>query len=99
MVNALKMPEPLASFCVQGEQRIGEQVVAQPVPAVEIGYCRTSRGINDSPFYVDRHSAPVVGRTSVRPRLFRPGFITKFPRMRNRMKTPPERPGMHIERA
>src|ERR1700730_14313119 len=97
-MHSLKMPYPLAGLCIQGNQAIGEQIIANSITAVEVRHRGTGRDINDSTPGIERHTGPVVGGAAGLPRVPGPGLIAKLPRTRNGMKRPAQLSGAHIER-
>src|SRR5258706_14235851 len=88
MVHALKVPDSLPSFRVEGEQAIGIQVVAHSVAPVEIEHGGTSRDIENPALRIERHASPIVGRPSRLPCALGPGFVTRFSRVWDEMERP-----------
>src|SRR5262245_15360807 len=82
------MPDALSGRGVEGNQRVGKEVVAKTIPTVKIECCRSSGHEDDPALRVHRHAAPVVGRADIFPRIFGPSVVAEFPRPRDRVKGP-----------
>ena len=95
-MTRLKVPDALAGIGVERQQRIGEQIVAEAVRAVEIGRRAAGGRVHDAALLVHRHARPVVRRPAVRPGVFRPGVVAEFARMRNGVEAPAELAGAHV---
>src|SRR5262249_31607334 len=96
--NRLEMPKTFAGACIQGDERIGEQVVAFAIGAVKIVGGRTEREEGNSAFLVDGDVAPHVGAAHVFPSVLRICFVTELARIRNRMECPHELSCNDVER-
>ena len=94
--DALEMPDSLAGCGVQGQQRVGEQIVSHAIGPIKVGGRRAGRNINDAALAVQRHAGPVVGGAGVSPGILRPCVVAEFAGMRNGMERPAERPAADI---
>ena len=97
------MPDALTRRGPEGNQGIGEEVVAVAVGSVEVEGGRSRGDEDQSPLLIHTHTRPTVGGSRVFPRLLRPGFVTRFSRMGNRVKRPaklagPDIVGAHVSR-
>src|ERR1700722_12723699 len=88
MMDGLKMPDSFAGGRIEGEERVGEQVVSRPVVAVEIGSCRSGGRKNNSAFFIHRHAGPVIRGAGISPGVLRPGLVPELARTRNGVKRP-----------
>ncbi len=96
MVDALEVPEALAGVGVEGEERVGEEIVADAIAAVEIhdggaGWC-----VDDAVFGVEGHAGPVVGGASGLPGVGRPGAGAEFAGARDGAEAPDELAGADV---
>ena len=96
VVDALKVPDPLAGGSIQGEQRICEQVGALAVPAEEVRRGGPGGHIDDAPLPVDGHARPVVGSADAQVSIRRPGVVAEFTGARDGVKGPPDGAGPGI---
>ena len=99
VMDALEMPEALAGVGVEGEQRVGEEVVAEAIATVEIKDSRASGRVENAAFGIESHAGPVVCGSGGLPRTIGPGFVAKFAGMRNRVEGPAQGPAVHVEGA
>ena len=90
------MPDALAGIGIQREQGVGEEIVAQPVGAVEIAGGRTGGDEDDAALCIHRHAGPVVGGAGVGPRVFRPCLVAEFAGMRNGVELPAQFAGADV---
>src|SRR5579862_2047035 len=88
MPNGLKMPDALPGLGIQGNQAVRKQIVANAIGTIEIGCCRSGRNVYNAAPGIECHAGPIVRTPTVRPRIFRPGVVTVFIRMRNGMERP-----------
>jgi hypothetical protein len=70
VADELEMPESLAGAGIERNQRIGKQVIADPIRTVEIRRRRSSWGIDDAASFVEGHARPTVRAAVDRPRIF-----------------------------
>jgi hypothetical protein len=99
MMDALEVPEAFACGCVEGEQRVGEEIVADAVASVEIKNCATGGDIEDAALGVEGHAGPVVGGTGIFPGVRGPGVVAEFTGLRDSVKAPAQRAGANVEGA
>ena len=66
VVRELEVPAPLAGPDVQGDEAVGEQVVARPMAAVEVVGRRLRRHVDQAERLVGRHLPPGAGVAGVR---------------------------------
>ena len=92
-MHGLEVPQPLAGLGVEREQAVGEEVLPDPIGAIEVVVRRAGRHIDDAALLVDRHRSPVVGAADVLVRLFRPGVVAELAGLRNRVELPHLLPG------
>src|SRR5690349_7169969 len=95
--NGLEMPDALARFGFEGEQAIGEEVVANAVASVEIEGGGTGGNVQNAGVGIERHARPIVGGAAGLPRVLRPSFIAVLAGMRNGVKGPARLSGAHVE--
>ena len=96
VMNALKVPDFLACFRVQGDQAIGEEVVTNAVSAVKIKSGRACGHVKNSALGIESHARPVVCGPGSFPRPPRPGFVTEFAGVRNGVKRPAQFAGENV---
>ena len=96
VVDRLKMPHALAGVGLQREQRVGEQVVALAIRAVEIECRRTGGDEDQAALFVEAHAGPVVGRADVLPGVLGPGVVAEFAGMRNGVERPADLAGADV---
>ncbi len=99
MMDTLKMPDSLARLRVQGNQAIGEEIVAQAIGAVEIKCGGACWNIDNPALRVERHPRPIVGGTAGLPRVLGPSVVAKFTGMRDGVKRPAQFAGANVVRA
>ena len=83
MVHELEVPLALPGLQVDGDETLGEQVVAGPVPAVEVRRRRLDRQVGEAELFVDADLRPDAGVAVVRPRVLFPGVVAELARARN----------------
>ena len=88
VVNRLEVPDPLAGLEVEGDDAVREQVVAGPVPAVEVAGRHLHREVHVAQLGVDGHLAPYPGVPGVAPRIVQPGVVPEFVGARNGVEYP-----------
>ena len=82
------MPDALAGVRIEREERVGEQVVAGTVCAVEIGRGGSGGDEDESTLYIDCHARPVVGTARVGPGVLRPSVVAELAGTRNGVERP-----------
>ena len=96
VVNELLMPDPLAGAGVDRDERVGEQVVALAIAAVEVVARAAEADERDAVLLVDGELAPVVPAAADLLVAFRPRVVAELPFVRNDMEDPGELPGPHV---
>src|SRR5260370_26302575 len=99
MADSLEMPDSCAGFRIQGEQAIGEKIVANPISAVEIKRGGARGSVENSTRGIERHSSPIICGAAGLPGILRPGLIPKFAGMWNGVKRPSQLAGSNVIRA
>src|SRR6185312_6921006 len=98
VVNDLEMPEALAGARVERQQRIAEEVVALAIGTIEVEAWSAERNERDAMFRVDGHFAPTMDAANGLPRVGRPGVVTGFPGVRDRVELPDQLPCANVVR-
>jgi hypothetical protein len=99
VMDALEVPEALAGVGVEGEECVGEEVVADAIGAVEVTYRGACRDVDDAALGVDGHPCPVVGCSCGLPGVCRPGLVAVFAGEWNGVEGPAELTGVDVEGA
>ncbi len=99
VVDGLVVPQPPAGRRVERQQRVGVEVVAEAVGAVEIGGGRSGRHEDDAARRVDRHAGPVVGAAAGLARAGRPGVGAGLTGRGDGPEGPAHRAGPHVDGA
>jgi len=97
MMDGLKIPFHFPRLRVQGDDTVGEEVDAGPVSAVEVGGGGAGAEIDEASLFIYRHSTPVIGRSDLFIRVFWPGIIAEFSRLRHGVEGPQQLAGDHVE--
>ena len=98
-MHALEVPHALAGLRVDRHDRLGEQVLAGTMTAVEIVRRRAERQIHVAELLVGRHVGPHVGAAGVGPRIVAPRLVAELALLRNRVNGPQLLAGAHVEAA
>src|SRR6267142_2590388 len=93
------MPKPFSRQRVEANDAVGKQVVSFSSAAEKVRRCRTGANENETTFFIDAGSAPVICCTSEFPLIIFPAFMTKFSGTRNRVKAPDFFACVNLERA
>ena len=88
VVDHLKVPQAFARTGIEREERIGEQIGAFAIGAIEVVLRAGGRRVDDTARFVDRKLAPDIGAADGLPRIGRPGVVAEFTWMRDRVKGP-----------
>src|SRR6266478_3363988 len=96
MPDALEVPYSLAGFCVQRNQAVSEQIVADAIRAIKIKRSRSGRDEDDAALFIDSHPSPIIRRAAGFSSAGWPGVMTEFAVIRNCAKRPTEFAGAHI---
>src|ERR1700742_1354877 len=91
------MPDSLAGRGVEGNQRIGKEVVADAITTIKIEDWRAGRDKDNATFLVDGHARPVIGCAGIFPGVFGPGVVTELSRPGDGMEGPAQDSSAHIE--
>ena len=97
VVHGLEVPHALPRLDVNGDQRLREEVVPQPVDAVVVVGGRSGRQIHVAELVVAGQHRPDVGVPRVAPRLVQPGVDAELVRaVRHGLKVPGVLAGPHV---
>ncbi len=96
VVDDLVMPDPQAGRRVEAHEALREEVVAQPVAAVEVVRRRFDREVDEPEVEVRAHQRPHARVACVRPRLVLPRVSTVLARLRDRVENPEPLAGAHV---
>ena len=99
VVNGLEVPAALACLAVDGDQALGEQVVAAAVAAVPVVRWRAGRQVGEAELLVGAHQAPDVRAAGDAPGLVLPGVGSDLPLLRHGVEGPELPAGAHVETA
>ena len=87
------MPDAAAGLALQAEQRLREQVVARPVPAVPVVGRRGGREIGVAQLLVGARDGPDVAGAGVLPRPVFPRVVPELARLGDGVEAPFQAPG------
>src|SRR3984893_11785132 len=90
------MPDSLARPCVQGNQTISEEIVADAIGAVEVKCRRTCWDIDNAAPVIECHPGPIVRGAAGLPRILRPSVVAKFTGMRDGVERPAQLTGSNV---
>src|SRR6185369_12058135 len=93
VMNSLKMPDSFSRVCVESDERVGEEVIAQLVASVKIERGGAGRDVDDSMTRIYCHASPVVGRADILPGIFGPGVVSELAGMGDGVERPGELSG------
>ena len=96
VMDGLEVPHPLAGVGVEADDALREQVVAEPVAAVEVVRRRRDRQVDVAKFLVDRHHVPDVRVAAVLPGVVLPCVDAVLALLRNRVEDPLHLAGAHV---
>ena len=88
VVHALEMPDALACVRVEGKQRVGVEVVADAVAAVEVHDCRSGRRIEDAALRIENHAGPIICGAGGFVGVLRPRLVARFAGQRDGVEDP-----------
>src|ERR1700760_860831 len=95
-MHTLEMPDALACSRIQGQQRVGKQIVPDALTSIEIRGGRPGWYVDNARLNIQRDAGPVVGCTGIVPCIGWPGFRTEFTRFGDRVKRPPQSSGVNV---
>src|SRR6267143_370731 len=90
------MPDSPARPCIQGNQTISEEIVADAIGAVEIKCGGACWDVDNSAPGIERHPGPIVRCAAGLPGILRPGVIAKFTGMRDGVEGPTQLTGSNV---
>ena len=97
-MDILVVPLALSRLEIDRDQRFGKQVVAGPMPAVEIRGRRFDRQVREAEVFVDRDLRPHTRVAIHRPRVVLPCLAAQFARARNGVEGPQQLSRASVER-
>ena len=89
VVHGLEVPHALAGPDVEGDEALGEEVVAEAVAAVVVVGRRAGRQVDVAELVVDAEGGPDVGAAGVAPRVVQPGVDPEVVGLRDGTERPP----------
>src|SRR5262249_17803879 len=99
VMHDLIMPAALAGRRVECDHAVGEQVLPQPLPSVEIERRRSGAREHEPAPLIDAETTPYIGAASGLRRITFPGVVTELSRLRERVEDPLPFPGADVEGA
>src|ERR1700732_5367909 len=90
------MPDSLTRPCVQGNQTISEEIVADASGAVEIERGGARWDVDNAAPGIERHPGPIVRGAAGLPRILRPSVVAKFTGMRGGGERPEQLTGSNV---
>src|SRR5688572_21053742 len=96
VVNELLMPDSLAGARIDRDERVGEQVVALAIAAVEVVARAAESDERDAVLLVNSELAPVVPAAAQLPMALWPRLVAELAFVRNDMEDPRELSGPHV---
>ena len=97
VLQHLVVPPVLAGACIERDDAVGVQVVADAIGAVEVVRCRTRCREQHPALRIHGHTGPGVGAAGDLPCIGRPRLVPRLPRVRDGVKTPAQLPGLQVE--
>src|SRR4051794_19792873 len=88
MMYHLEMPDSFPGPGIERDQRVGEQVIAHTVAAIEIERRRAGGQEDHASFLVNAQSTPIIGSTGALIGVTRPCLVAELARMRDGVKDP-----------
>ena len=98
-MDELVVPDALAGLDVDAHDRLREEVVARPVPAVHVVGGRGGRHVDVAELLVGREQRPDRRVAAVLPRAVAPRVGAVLARLRDGVEDPLQLPGADVERA
>ena len=86
VLDRLEMPDPFARFRVEGEQRIGEEIVAESISADEHVHGVRDRHVHDAALRIQAHACPRRQIAAIGPGVLGPRVVAVFARVRKRVE-------------
>src|ERR1043166_1518672 len=98
-MDGLEMPDEFAGRRVERKGRVGIEIIAAAIAAVEIGSGGAGPKEYHAPFFIQGEAAPSVGAADVLISfLVLVSLVTRLARMGNGMKRPADLPGVNVVR-
>ena len=97
VVDRLEVPDPLPGLGVDGDDALGEEVVAEAMAAVVVAGRRAGRQIDVAELVVGAQRRPDVGVARVAPRLVQPGIGAEVVGLRDGAEHPPHVAGARVD--
>ena len=97
VMNDLIVPHSLAVRAPHAHERVGEEVVARPMPSVHVARRRGQRKVGEPCPFVDADQRPQVGVAAVRPGVVLPCLAADLAGTRYRIEPPARLAGAHVE--
>src|SRR5712691_9022967 len=98
MVDQLEVPLPFACLQIDRDQTLGEQIVAGPMAAVEVGCRRLDGQIHEAELLVDGHLVPDAHVAVSCPGFVFPRLVAELAGPWNRLEVPQPLPRAYVER-
>src|SRR5690349_9944478 len=99
VMHGLEVPPIFSGARIEGQQRIGEQIVAGPIAAIKLVLCGGDRKIRDAGLFIDSNLSPYIDAAHVFVRVLRPRVVAELALMRNGVKHPDKLAGYDIKSA
>ena len=96
MVDELEVPDALAGLQIDGDEALGEQVVAGPMAAEVVAGRDLDRQVRDAELLVDGDLRPHAGVAGVLPRLLEPRVVAELAGLRNGVEDPQPLAGARV---
>ena len=98
VVNRLEVPEKRSRARVHREQRLGVEVVAEPVPSVVVVARSADAEVEHASLLVDDHGRPRIGVSCHFFGAVLPCLVPGLPLLRDQVEVPDSLPRAHVER-
>ncbi len=98
-MHRLEVPDASPRVRVEREQRIGEQILSEPLTAVEVRRRRSERNEHDAARLVDTHLRPAVRAANAAVGVGLPCLRAQLAGQRDGVKGPSHGAGSHVERS
>ena len=90
VAHELKVPHALSRIGFENNERVGEQVVSNPVRSVHVVGRGSGWRKDQAAFFVHRQATPAISRAAILPCILRPSLVSKLAGMRDGVKAPAE---------
>ena len=95
-MHGLETPDAAPGLDLEADQALGEEVVAGPMAAVEVGRHGVGRQIDVAQFGVGAHRRPHRDLAGIAPRVALPAVVAVLARLRHRVERPQQLAGAHV---